>query len=578
VTEDGKPTFVGSQQDIELAGRVFDLMLAQGQFYSDDAPIRRSLQQLSSYFVEQGEGTNPEQIAKRLDEILTANSTVFYRETANDDVYFVTTKKGSYHPSVRMRVGALPVITQRHMVGGATRTVAAPAKRPQFVSRDSSQIGDLQQLVKLQHTQPILKEQTPLMAPPKEKRPERAVAPAPVAPPPPPVKRAPQVETPQGVVINLSKSPVEILGKHREFFGNLLREKLVADQRFVSFGNDWMLAEQLVPLGKGELRQAREFIESSGGAESDESLATSVFSKEPDSEPAFRFSLNYQLAAEKRTFEFVGTANQNLWWIVGATSPRIVRSPLKPAEIGQDFKYLEDEPPVAKLPNNKWAHILTFYEWENGILPYSPEAKLLLPPPLLKEQKLAQLRFEAPQFETSTYVELHHPSGNRGGWIEGLGEILAVFVSGAKLIIARNPDKADTFTIQFEGKPVQETNVLLYDAKRNRFVFQPLPLSYQTDDAYLLERQHFNGLKDARRLDDANRRKGDAVIIFAFEKIGEKSTVDDKTVYRASLENLLPVINIEKPFSKASLLRFFTTHPHYQKDEAEEGYYTYTSD
>ena len=111
--------------------------------------------------------------------------------------------------------------------------------------------------------------------------------------------------------------------------------------------------------------------------------------------------------------------------------------------------------------------------------------------------------------------------------------------------------------------------MLLYDAKRQRFVFQPLPLSLQGGaTAYLLDRQRFGGLKDARRLEEANRRKGDAVIIFAFEKIGVKSTRDEKTVYRARLDDLLPIINIEKPFSTASLLRFFTTHPHYQKDES----------
>ena len=85
-------------------------------------------------------------------------------------------------------------------------------------------------------------------------------------------------------------------------------------------------------------------------------------------------------------------------------------------------------------------------------------------------------------------------------------------------------------------------------------------------------------MKDARRLDEANRRKGDAVIIFAFEKVGAKTTRDEKTVYRARLEDLLPIINIEKPFSTASLLRFFTTHPHYQKDETEEGYWVYIPD
>jgi hypothetical protein len=119
---------------------------------------------------------------------------------------------------------------------------------------------------------------------------------------------------------------------------------------------------------------------------------------------------------------------------------------------------------------------------------------------------------------------------------------------------------------------------LLYDGKRQRFVFQPLPLNYRVDNAYLLERQRFAGLKDVRRLDEAARRKSDSVIIFAFEKIGAKVTRDEKTVYRARIDDILPVINIEKPFSTTSLLRFFATHPHYQKDEAEEGYYFYIPD
>ena len=570
MTQDGKPTFVGSQQEIDLAGRVFELMMLQARFYSSDAPIRLSLRQLSTYFLEQGRHTDVEELDKRVDAALKQNPLIFYREERDGVVYFTTSKRGSYTPGVRTRAMALPTITDRHMGHTSLPRAAAPLKKPEFVRRDSAITADLQAVLKAMPLVPPLKEPPPAKEPPKPR-------PAAVAPPAPP-KRVPQVETPQGILVNMSKTPAEIVGKHKEFFNGLLREKLATDGRFLSFGNQWMLAEKATTLAKGELRQVREFIESSGGPETDDSLCTNVFNRDPETDTAFRFSLNYQLAAEKKVFEFAGTGGQNLWWIAGTLSPRIVRSALKPAEVGQDLKYLEDEAPVAKLPGNKWAHTLTFYEWENGILTYSPEAKLLLPPAYVKEQKIAQLRFEAPQFETSSYVELHYPTGNRGGWIEGLGEILAVFVSGAKLIIARNPDKPDTFTISFEPNPVQERNILLYDGKRQRFVFQPLPLSYQVEESYLLERQHFGGLKDARRLEEANRRKGDAVIIFAFEKVAAKTTREEKTVYRARLEDLLPVINIEKPFSKASLLRFFTTHPHYQKDESEEGYWTYIPD
>lgn len=586
VTQDVKPTFVGSQEEIELAGRVFDLMLLQGRFFGSDHPIKQSLQQLSAFFHEQGLHADQAQVETMLDAVLTKNPRTFYREESNGTVYFTTTKKGSYVPSVRVRTTAMPTITDRHMgyvtrSGGAVTAPPRVSKKPEFVRRDSVIGGDmagLAELLKQQAVVPLLKEAPAIKEPPKVKpAPAVAAAPAP-APAPAPVKRVPQVETPQGVLINMSKSPADILAKHHEFFANLLRDRISLDERFVSFGDEWMLAEKRTALARGEIRQVRDFIEASGGPETTESLCTNLFNRDPLADPAFAFSLNYHLASEKKAFEFVGTANQDLWWIAGTASPRILRAPLKQAEVGQDLKYLEDEAPVAKLPGNKWVHTLTFYEWENGILPYSPEAKLLLPPPLVKDQKVAELRFEAPQFETSAYVELHYPTGNRGGWIEGLGEILAVFVSGAQLTVARNPDKPDTYSVTFEAKPVEETAVLLYDSKRQRFVFQPLPLSYKTDDAYLLERQRFGGLKDARRLDEANRRKGDAVIIFAFEKIGAKATREEKTVYRAKLDDLLPIINIEKPFSAASLLRFFTTHPHYQKDETEDGYWFYIPD
>jgi hypothetical protein len=581
VTQEGKPTFVGSQEDIDLAGSVFELMLLQGRSFSSDHPIRQSLQQLGAFLVERGLHTDTSDVEQVLDAVLRKNPQVFYREELEGVVYYTTTRKGVYAPVVRIRSTVLPTITDRHMarsgpVGSNPLPVQRPVTRkPDFVRRDAVLTGELQSLLKSSAVTPQPKD-VPVFKDPAR---SRAVTPPPPPPPPAPVKRVPQVETPQGLLINMSKSPADIVAKNRDFFTTLIRERLSGDGRFVSFGNKWMLAEKITTLAKGELRQVREYIESSGGPETDENLCSNVFRRDVDKDPAFCFSLNYQLASEKKVFEFVGTANQNLWWIAGTSSPRIVRAPLKPAEVGQDLKYLEDEPIVTKLPNHKWVHTLTFYEWENGVLPYSPEAKILLPPALLKEQKITQLRVEAPQFETSAYVELHYPTGNRGGWIEGLGEILAVFVSGAKLTIARNPDKADTFSVTYEeSKPVQETNVLLYDGKRQRFVFQPLPLSYQTDASYLLDRQRYAIMKDVRRLDEASRRKGDAVIIFAFEKVGAKATRDEKTVYRARLEELLPIINIEKPFSNASLLRFFTTHPHYQKDETEEGYWVYIPD
>ncbi len=92
----------------------------------------------------------------------------------------------------------------------------------------------------------------------------------------------------------------------------------------------------------------------------------------------------------------------------------------------------------------------------------------------------------------------------------------------------------------------------------------------------VISKARFKSLANAKRLEENVRRKGDLVIGFAFTKAGVKQAdEEDKPVYRASVTDLLPVVNLEKPFSRMSLLRFMTTHPHYQKDETEEGYYFY---
>ena len=56
-------------------------------------------------------------------------------------------------------------------------------------------------------------------------------------------------------IIPFYKSPADILAKHREFFTNLVRERISADERFLSFGDQWMLAEKRTVLARGELRE-----------------------------------------------------------------------------------------------------------------------------------------------------------------------------------------------------------------------------------------------------------------------------------------------------------------------------------
>ena len=91
-----------------------------------------------------------------------------------------------------------------------------------------------------------------------------------------------------------------------------------------------------------------------------------------------------------------------------------------------------------------------------------------------------------------------------------------------------------------------------------------------------MEKTRYKGFNNARRLEENSRRKSPAVLAYAFERVGQKSSEGEKTIYRASLDDLLPAVNVEKPFSKASLVKFMSTNPLYRKDESAEGYYFYT--
>jgi len=579
VTTQPKPTFTGTTEEQKIAEEIFDLMILQGRSYAMDAPIRQSLSSLVAYYVDRRLRRSPEDVQRLIERALERNSHVFYREERDGQVVYVTTKRGSYTP-VRRSTGVphLPVVTTRHMQAGPpAATPTGP--RPTLLKRETLPIVDGRSPRREpSYGADYIREQI-VVRRPEPSAPGQQPGVSPVAPPPPSTTRRPELVTPQGIVIDMSQHPIQILEIHRDFFANALRERLSADPRIASFGDEWFLEERLTLFTKGELRRIREFIESVGGPEDDASIISELFGKSPSDADylAFRFSLNYQLSKEKKDFEFVGTARHRLWWLAGTPSPRISRGPLKPGEIGQDLKYLEDEPALPSAHTDRWEHVLTYYEIENGILPYEPAAKGLLPAPFLKDQRIVQLQFRVPQVGAMVYAELHYPTGNRGGWIDGLGDLLAAFVPGARLTITRTDD--DTiFNISYTPTEPRQINTLAYDTKRQRFIFEPVEINYAVDENSLLEKERFKGLNNARRLDENSRRKGDPVIMYAFEKVGTKTTEGAKTIYRASIADLLPIINIEKPFSVTSLVRFFVTHPHYKADSTHEGVYLYVEE
>jgi hypothetical protein len=545
---DGQPTFQGNEEEQKIARLVFQLMVGQGQAYAANAPIRQSLHNLVAHFVQQKVRPSAASMAELLEAAVRQNSHIFHREEADGQVFYITTKQGRYVPP------PVPVQPRRGPIG------VAPARLP--VATTAPIQPTLKPTITPPETIPVV-EAKPLKRITREIKPKA-------------IRRHPQIVTTEAV-IDLTEEAAQIYEKHGAMFQTALRACLVADPRFVSFGPAWYLADGLLSYSKSELHKVYDFLRENGVPESDARLVKEVFGRgEDDADYALlRFSLNYELLREKRDFEFVGTAEDYLWRSTGRPAARTGR--LKPGEVGQDMKYLEDEPPAEALEGEAWVHTMTFYEIENGLLPYDSWAKLLLPRPLLKEQKGVWLEFAAPQLEgLALFAELHYPSGNRGGWIDGLEELLINFVPGAKLVIRRG-ERSNAFIVEYPlAEEPQELSLLRYDERRQRFVFEALPIAFAVDETQILEKTRFKGLNNARRLDENSRRKSPAVLAYAFERVGQKMSEGEKTIYRASLDDLLPVVNIEKPFSKASLVKFMSTNPHYRKDESAEGYYFYT--
>jgi hypothetical protein len=416
--------------------------------------------------------------------------------------------------------------------------------------------------------------------------------PAPVAPPvaPPPVPAAPPapvrpieytLNTPNGPqTIDLSRPVDELMADYGAVVADMVERALHDDFRLVSFADEWYVEDQVERFSKGDFRRIKDYLIETQEALSDHAFMTDILNRrenDPDYD-RLRFSLNYRMHKEKKDFEFVGVAADRLWIVAGASPVSAPKR--KPSELGQDYRHLEDasiqvlEPGYGEPVPARLEHTLTYYEYENGLLPYDQVARALFPKPLLEDQRAVLLRFDVPALFQTFPVELRFPTGNRGGYLVGLDLFFQEnLVPGAKFTIEPT-EQQDVFTLRYERTPAQEARLLQFDERRSRFAFQPTTYYAEVDPNALLSDTRFPRLNNHKRMDEAERKKSESVVANMMELVGEQ--IDDTGRWWASMDDLLPVVNLERPFSVGALRAVLEAgHPYLSADPDNAGAYFY---
>jgi hypothetical protein len=526
-------------------------MLARGMFMSADAPIRVSLTSLVDYFQQQGDVDSRD----ALESAIAASPEVFDLEQADGDAIVTTTRDGQA-PRLQ-QVDAQHTFSQRFLTPRPRpERPAAPRPRPKPESPFVDALAGMQ-----------------VTAEPEELA-ELVTAESVVLAPEPPVEEPPVVIA-RTITTQVAR-PTDVTGVDDLNLAIALRERLANDPRIANFGEQWLMEERVPRFSRGDLRRLREYMQEKEQPVTDDDLVQDVLGVRlgsPDFE-LMRFALNFRLSNEHREFEFVGTRNQRFWSTSGL--PQIGTTRRKLNEIGTDYRYLLDETPAGEIsePLVSVDHVLTFYEFIHGLLPYDKELQALLPAPMTPNQKSTVLTFECPQSFTTYLVELRYATPNRGGFVLGLDDFYAEnLVSGAIISIQRTENDGH-YRVEFLPENPTTAQILELDERRTtRYVFRPTTFASGVDPMFLLAEDRFGGLANERPLDDKVRRRPEAVVAATFERIGMERDGNLSLPFAT----LLAGVNVERPVS-TTLLRSILDNDDsgaFSRDPEAEDSYTY---
>jgi DNA-binding TFAR19-related protein (PDSD5 family) len=325
------------------------------------------------------------------------------------------------------------------------------------------------------------------------------------------------------------------------------------------------------------MRRIREYIQEQEQPLTDDVIAQDVLGGRPGT-PEFeslRFAVNFRLSREHRDFDFVGTANQRFWSV--NTLAQLGTTRKKPNEIGADYRHLIDE--VGESPayrsRQSLDRVLTFYEYQLGLLPYDLEMAELLPAPLLPNQRTAVLTFECPQSYTTYLVELRYPSPNRGGFIVGLDDFYNENLVPGALITLSRTDNDGHYIVTYVPAETQNARLLELEDRRQRYVFRPATYACGVIDEQVLTEERYPALAQEKPMEEKARRRLENVIMVAFERIARP--LESGTGFAATFDELFAISNIERPITESQLRTILDTDESgaFSRDPDVQDGYTY---
>jgi hypothetical protein len=553
--------FAGSKSEQETAQEVLAAFASRGRFMAADAPVRIGADELVEFLkATTGKGTE-----KTVSKLIELNPSVFQVEEVDGTTFVVATRAG--RPLVERAADESHSFQQRLMTPDPKPERPAAPLRPR--PRGDTTWSTLERVLT------DLDSADSDYAMRRSLEPETSALVSQILD----EEAAAAVEEEAGaaktIIIPASVSTdVSTMGDRE--LARAVRERLGQDSRVAHFGDDWMTEEQVPRLSRGDLRRIKDYIEEQEQPLTDDVLVQDVLEvrQRASDYDLMRFALNFRLAAEHRDFEFVGTNNQRFWSV--SNLPAIGTNRKKATEIGTDYRFMLDELPEqpAYRTVSQVSHILSFYEFNLGLLPYDPELQALLPGPLLANQRTAVLTFEIPQSYTTYLVELRYPTPNRGGFLLGLDDFFNENLVPGALISIKATDNDGHFLVEFEEGESQSYRLLELEERRQRYVFRPTSFSCLVFEEYLLDEVRFPGFAGDKPLDDKARRKPETVVSKSFERRGSEL---EGGGFGATFAELLAASNVERPFTETFLRSILDGDESgaFAKDPDRDDAYTY---